>query len=94
MSERDDFRDTIFNSATLRQPESEPPVRISAGLAAVEPPENFGNDALSKSMKPRTLKRYSMVNTTISHAYMREDPAGDWVMWSEAANSSSNDSKP
>lgn len=62
-------------------------VGFSDGLAAGEQPADFGNDEISKAMKPRQLKRYSMVNTTTSHAHMREDPAGDWVMWAEAANS-------
>ncbi len=50
----------------------------------VASPADFGSDEISMAMKPRKLKRYSMVNTTTSHAFMREDPAGDWVAWSEA----------
>ncbi len=49
----------------------------------VASPADFGSDEISMAMKPRKLKRYSMVNTTTSHAFMREDPAGDWVAWSE-----------
>lgn len=40
----------------------------------------------SCNKKPRTLRRYSLVNTETSHGYMRDDPAGDWVMWADATS--------
>ncbi len=79
---------------TQGQTETTNPVASSAVLAADEPPADFGSDEISMAMKPKRLKRYSMVNTTTSHAFMREDPAGDWVAWSEAANDKLTDRQP
>ncbi len=58
-------------------------MKVPAIQTVNELPADFGNDEISKAMRPRTLKRFSLINTTMSHAFMREDVAGDWVMWSE-----------